>query len=266
MPTSKDFPRYDAPCDLNEKSLTCYESRLSLITETPQYVPAMALFACPSKMELLGWKRSFRLHRGAVVSQIRELYVGNHIQQYSSSRDTLTGTPNRQQLALVLEHQWRCAINAPAVLSLLIIRIDSFEEYCHTLGLHAAEDCVRQVACFLSNALSHPGSLIGRYDHDQFMVILPRTTGEQALAVAKQLPAIIEGSKIPHPSSPLGTRVTISIGVATAAPQPQSKPKALVQEAEETLIQARAQGGNQAITRSQSQLSASQASVLLCAG
>jgi diguanylate cyclase (GGDEF)-like protein len=228
--------------------------------------PTMALFASPSKMELLGWKRSFRLHRRAIASQIRGLYVGTYFQQYSCSRDTLTGTPNRQQLDLVLEHQWRCAITAPAALSLLIIKIDHFEEYCYTLGLHAAEDCVRQVACFLSNALSRPGALIGRYDDDQFMAILPRTTVEEAATIAKQLPAIIEGWKIPHPSSPRGTRVTISIGVATAAPQLHSKPKALVEEAEQALTQAQDQGGNQAITRAPGRFSTPQSSTLSCAG
>jgi diguanylate cyclase (GGDEF)-like protein len=226
----------------------------------------MALFASPSKMELLGWKRSFRLHRRAIASQIRGLYVGNYFQQYSYSRDPLTGTPNRQQLDLVLEHQWRCAITAPAVLSLLLIRIDNFDAYGHTLGLHAAEDCLRQVACFLSNALTRPGTLIGRYDDNQFMVILPRTTAEESAAIAKQLPAIIEGWKIPHPSSPRGTRVTISIGVTTAAPQLHSRPKALVEEAVKALTQAQVQGGNQAVIHAPSRSSTSQSSTLLCAG
>ncbi len=225
----------------------------------------MALFTSPSKMELLGWKRSFRLHRRAVVTQLRELYLRNHISQYVSSRDALTGTPNRQQLDLVLEHQWRCAITGPAVLSLFIIRIDHFEQYRDTLGLQAADNCVKQVACFLSNTLSRPGALVGRYDDDRFMAILPRTTVEEAAAIAKRLPAIIEGWKIPHPASPLGTRVTISIGVATDAPQLRSKPKTLVQEAEQALTLARDQGGNQAITGASGRFSTLQSS-LLCVG
>ena len=225
----------------------------------------MALFTCPSKMKLLGWKRSFRLHRRAVVTQLRELYLGNHIYQYVSSRDALTGTPNRQQLDLVLEHQWRCAITRPAVLSLFIIRIDHFEEYRDTLGLQAADNCVKQVACFLSNTLNRPGALVGRYDDERFMAILPRTTVEEAAAIAKRLPAIIEGWRIPHPSSPLGTRVTISIGVATAAPQLHSKPKALVKEAEQALTLAQNEGGNQAIVGAPGRFSTLQSS-LLCAG
>jgi diguanylate cyclase (GGDEF)-like protein len=213
----------------------------------------MALFTYSSKIELLGRRRSFRLHR---------LYMGNHILQYASSRDALTGIPNRQQLDLVLEHQWRCAITAPAVLSLFLIKIDHFEEYCATLGVRAAGNCVKQVACFLSNTLSGPGALVGRLDEDRFMAILPRTTVEEAAAIAKPLPAIIEGWKIPHPSSPLGPRVTISIGAATVAPQLHSKPKALVQETEQALTQAQEQGGNQAVTRAPDRFSTLQSTLL----
>ena len=91
----------------------------------------------------------------------------------SSSRDALTGTPNRQQLDLVLEHQRRCAIMGPAVVSLFIVKIDHFIEYCYTLGLHGADECVRQVAGILSNTLTRSGALFGRYDNDRFMAIRP---------------------------------------------------------------------------------------------
>src|SRR6266702_1585421 len=103
--------------------------------------PTMALFTSPfSKTELLGWKRSSWLYRREPENEPRELSVENHqILQYWSSRDALTGTANRQQLELVLEHQWRCAIIGPADLSLLMIGVNHFTEYLEALGQQAGD-------------------------------------------------------------------------------------------------------------------------------
>jgi two-component system cell cycle response regulator len=205
----------------------------------------MALFSSPiSKMELLGWKRFSWLHRRDLDTQSREVHRDNQILQYWSSRDALTGTPNRQQLELVLEHQWRIAIIGPSALSLLMIEIDHFAEYVRALGQQAGDSCLTQVACSLSNTLNHqPGALVGRYDPVRFMAILPRTELNAAIAIAKLLPGTIEGWKIPHPDSSVSANVTISVGVACDTPQLRSKPQQLMHEAEQALIQAQAHRG-----------------------
>ncbi|HEY3197855.1 MAG TPA: diguanylate cyclase [Nitrospirales bacterium] len=203
----------------------------------------MALFTSPiSKMELLGWKRSSWLQRRDFESQNREVHRDNQILQYWSSRDALTGTPNRQQLELVLEHQWRIAIIGPSALSLLMIEIDHFLEYVQLLGQQAGDNCLTQVSCSLSNTLNQPGALVGRYDQVRFMAILPRTELDAAVAIAKMLPGTIEGWKIPHPDSRVSANVTISVGVAGAMPQVRSKCQPLIREAEQALSQAQDHG------------------------
>jgi diguanylate cyclase (GGDEF)-like protein len=215
----------------------------------PQYGGKMALFSSPiSKMELLGWKRSSWLHWRDFETQGREVHRDNQILQYWSSRDALTGTPNRQQLELVLEHQWRIAIIGPSALSLLMIEIDHFAEYVQVLGQQAGDNCLTQVACSLSNTLNQPGALVGRYDQVRFMAILPRTDLDAAVGIAKLLPGTIEGWKIPHPDSSVGAYVTISVGVAGATPQLRSKSQPLILEAEQALSQAQAHDGNRVAT------------------
>jgi diguanylate cyclase (GGDEF)-like protein len=216
----------------------------------PQYGSKMALFSSPiSKMELLGWKRSSWLHWRDFETQGREVHRDNQILQYWSSRDALTGTPNRQQLELVLEHQWRIAIIGPSALSLLMIEIDHFAEYVRALGQQAGDSCLTQVACSLSNTLNHqPGALIGRYDPVRFMAILPRTDLDAAVGIAKLLPGTVEGWKIPHPDSSVSAHVTISVGVAGATPQVRSKSQPLILEAEQALSQAQDHDGNRVAT------------------
>lgn len=194
----------------------------------------MSLFtSLLSKTELLGWKRSSWPHR-RVINEVRELPVENHqILQYWSSRDSLTGTANRRQLELVLEHQWRCAIIAPSELSLLMIDLDHFHEYVDAVGQQAGDNCLKQVACSLSSTLIQPGALLGRYDQSRFMVILPRTGIDAAAAIAKSLSATVEGWKIPHPA--MRTYVTISVGVVSDMPRPHSKPGPLIHEVEQAL-------------------------------
>jgi diguanylate cyclase (GGDEF)-like protein len=205
----------------------------------------MALFTSPVwRMELLGWKRSSWLHRRDFDPQLRGVRVENQILQYWSSRDALTGMPNRQQLELVLDHQWRIAIIGPAELSLLMVEIDHLLEYVEALGQQAGDNCLKQVACSLSNTLNQPGALVGRYDRVRFMAILPRTGLDAARTIAKALPATVEGWKIPHPRSPISTYVTVSVGAASATPLLHSKPQPLIQEAEQALCQAQDRGRN----------------------
>jgi diguanylate cyclase (GGDEF)-like protein len=213
--------------------------------EDSQDARTMALFSSPVwRMELLGWKRSSWLHRRDFDPQLRGVRVENQILQYWSSRDALTGMPNRQQLELVLEHQWRIAIIGPAELSLLMIEIDHFLEYVEALGQQAGDNCMKQVACSLSNTLNQPGALVGRYDRSRFLAILPRTGSDSAAAIAKGLHTTVEGWKIPHPRSPISTYVTVSVGAVTANPQLHSRPQPLVHEAEQALCQAQNRGRN----------------------
>jgi diguanylate cyclase (GGDEF)-like protein len=208
----------------------------------------MPLFSSSTKMELLGWKRSSWLHRREIEAQVRELQVENQILQYWSSRDALTGIANRHQLELVLDHQWRCAIIGSAPLSLLMIAVDRFREYTDTLGQQAAENCLKQVACSLSTTLSRPGALVGRYRDEQFLAILPRTSLEVATSVSKMLRITVEGWRIPHPHSAIGSFVTISVGVASTLPRTDSKPSPLIDEAGQALSHAQQRGGNRIFT------------------
>lgn len=134
-----------------------------------------------------------------------------------STQDGLTGIPNRRHFDETLEREWRRAARSRRPLSLLMLDIDYFKLFNDSEGHQAGDDCLRKVAGTLSETLQRAGDTIARYGGEEFAVLLPETDAEHALQVAETLRSRVESLRLPHSASPLGI-VTVSIGVATAAP------------------------------------------------
>lgn len=155
--------------------------------------------------------------------------------------DALTGLHNRYWLEQVVEHQVHRCISDEKPMCAILIDIDSFkafnERYGHTYGDHV----LYSVANTLSDNL-RPAEIIARYEGDEFAVLLPKVDSEMAWRIAERIhrevmgavPAMPDGSNIPHP--------TISIGVA--ALQPGETGKQLLAAVSEALSRSRNSGGN----------------------
>ncbi len=60
-----------------------------------------------------------------------------------------------------------------------------------------------------------PGDSVSRYGGEEFLVILPDTSAEGALAVAERLRERVMALEIVHETNPIGSVLTISLGVMT---------------------------------------------------
>jgi len=74
--------------------------------------------------------------------------------------------------------------------------------------------------------------------------LLPDTTRVGAIAVAEAIRTAVSGLKIPHSGSKVADHVTLSLGAATAVPQPDGAPKPLLETADQQLYAAKAAGRN----------------------
>lgn len=135
----------------------------------------------------------------------------------TSRHDHLTGLLNRRGFDAALNREMRRARRQGTALSLVSIDIDWFKAYNDTLGHPAGDKCLRLVACALRACMQRPGDAASRYGGEEFILILPDTNLEGALAVAEKFRRALDGLDIPHPGSPIG-RVTVSIGVCTRTP------------------------------------------------
>lgn len=176
-----------------------------------------------------------------LTQQLEEL---NQMLQRLSSLDGLTGIANRRHFDLILKQEWRRALRDATPLSLILIDVDFFKAYNDTYGHQMGDDCLKRVANSLKDVLKRPTDLIARYGGEEFVVLLPKTDVGGAIALAEEMRAGVEALGIAHARSQATDRVTISLGVATVTPNPDSSHAELIAEADHALYQAKQEGRN----------------------
>ena len=160
------------------------------------------------------------------------------------SIDSLTEVANRRRFDEVLDQEWRRCMRNSSPLSVVMIDVDFFKPLNDSFGHAAGDVCLKQIAQILKNATRRSSDTIARYGGEEFCAILPNTPFEDALKLAEIMRCNVEDEAIPHPKSPLGERVTVSIGVATTTPTPQSHSPQLLAQADEMLYRAKMEGRN----------------------
>jgi diguanylate cyclase (GGDEF)-like protein len=160
------------------------------------------------------------------------------------STDSLTNIANRRRFDDVLAGEWRRCDRAGVPLSLLMIDVDHFKAYNDYSGHVQGDGALRQVAKLLGAAVKRPGDLVARYGGEEFVCLLPGIGVGGASAVANKLIEAVRRANIPHPRSPSGPRLTISVGCATANSL-TGDPLALVACADKLLYSAKAAGRDQ---------------------
>lgn len=161
--------------------------------------------------------------------------------------DSLTGLANRRALDERLLREWhRPAQREP--IALLMIDVDYFKEYNDRYGHLAGDDCLRALAAALAGRSVRPGDFIARFGGEEFAVIAPATSLDQAMAIAENLRAQVEIQRILHPLSPFGV-VTVTIGVAVASATAHGGPLDLLNAADRALYRAKHGGRNRVGTR-----------------
>ena len=131
--------------------------------------------------------------------------------QYAE-RDHLTGLFNRRYMDDRLSYEITRAQREGTSLSLCMADIDFFKRYNDTYGHPAGDQVLRAVADALRGGL-RPGDSVSRYGGEEFLVILPDTSAEGALAVAERLRERVMALEIVHETNPIGSVLTISLGV-----------------------------------------------------
>jgi diguanylate cyclase (GGDEF)-like protein/PAS domain S-box-containing protein len=173
--------------------------------------------------------------------QIRRI---NQLLQKLSSTDGLTNIANRRTFDTILEKEWRRALRARTPLALILLDIDDFKPYNDTYGHQGGDQALKAIANVLNGAAKREGDLAARYGGEEFALLLPNTDEAGAESVAANILHQVEQLKIPHAGSDISPYVTVSIGVASMIPQPQTTPRQLVDRADQALYMAKREGRN----------------------
>ena len=189
-----------------------------------------------------------RVRRLLQQSQLyKQLEAANLALQHLATIDGLTAIANRRRFDEYLDQQWHQMGRAHAPLSLILCDIDFFKLYNDTYGHPGGDECLQRVASVLRSGVRRTPDLAARYGGEEFAVILPSAHAAGALHVAEAIQAGVRALQIVHAQSNVSQWVTLSLGVTTTIPGPDSSPARLIAAADQALYQAKAQGRDRII-------------------
>ncbi|UUO23864.1 diguanylate cyclase [Colwellia sp. M166] len=157
-----------------------------------------------------------------------------------ASTDELTQLLMRRKVMEVAQIEFDRARRNSQWLSVLMIDIDKFkrinDEYGHLVG----DKVISDVAGRLKQSV-RPYDSVGRYGGEEFIVVLPNSTLEDAMVIAERILASI--ANLPVVTDKGDLCVTVSIGAASLQEHDKNIPS-LIEHADQALLSAKAQGRN----------------------
>ncbi len=159
-----------------------------------------------------------------------------------SMTDALTGIANRKKFDLTLDKEIINSRTDNEPLCLLIMDIDHFKSFNDTHGHQTGDQVLRLVGSILKNNVKGK-DLATRYGGEEFAIILPNTSLDDAFAVAEQIRKAVASKELLKKSTgvKLG-RVTLSTGVAEL--NTQDSASSIIARADKCLYLAKDAGRN----------------------
>jgi len=147
--------------------------------------------------------------------------------------DGLTGLANRRRL----DHDVASHDDADVSVAVIMVDVDHFKTVNDSFGHQEGDEVLRRVGTMLTDNVRFD-DVVYRYGGEEFCILLPGATGDDALSVARR---IVEAA--PAIVLPDGTNVTVSVGVAHDQGQSMA---ASFESADRALLAAKSAGRNQA--------------------
>lgn len=251
------YYRYMAPLHVNEECLQCHNNngykvgdirggisvKFSIMDTERELkksrIITIALFI--ATMVLLTWliiRLVFKLYKrlSKAEQKLKELL----------NTDALTGLSNRRSVVGGLYKEVERARRYKRPFCCIMIDIDHFKKINDTYG-HQAGDEVLRVIGKIMKSIFRNSDLTGRYGGEEFIVLLPETDIEGAMAAAEKIRAEVENAEIVIAEKEV-IRMTSSFGVSCLCEDDdmplEKKAADLVGQADKALYKAKSEGRN----------------------
>jgi diguanylate cyclase (GGDEF)-like protein len=157
-----------------------------------------------------------------------------------SVTDALTGLLNRRYMEARLLEEIKRSNRHGFPMSFMMLDVDHFKSYNDAHGHPAGDEALKIVGNVIRETL-RGADVAARFGGEEFAILLPQTTGEEAMTIAERIRSNIEHADFPH------QRVTASIGVASCSAELCISAD-LVSAADKALYQAKHRGRNRVLT------------------
>lgn len=171
----------------------------------------------------------------------RELSVLRETAALDAQRDRLTGVYNREALLAMLFRETDRAQRMDSSLCVVLFDIDDFGHWNSRLGAAACDELLRQVAG-RSGRLLRSYDVLGRAGKDEFLVVLPGCSPENAILLAERMRTDVFSAPFRADETSIrGDAIRLSACFGIALSRGRS-PVVVLREAEQALANARETG------------------------
>lgn len=160
-----------------------------------------------------------------------------------ANTDGMTGLSTRRVLFEEMRREWARSERYRTPLSCVMIDIDFFKRINDIHGHQAGDEVLRQLGQLLGAGV-RTSDYVGRYGGEEFCVILPETTEQQAALWAERMRCRIAALKITVNDVQLS--ITASFGVAQRLAD-TSSPEVMVDMADQALVVAKRSGRDRVV-------------------
>ncbi|WP_240007431.1 PleD family two-component system response regulator [Pseudaquidulcibacter saccharophilus] len=159
--------------------------------------------------------------------------------------DQLTGLHNRRYMETQLKALLERTKRGGAPVSVIIADIDHFKRVNDLFGHDAGDEVIRQFSERLASNF-RPRDLACRFGGEEFVVIMPDTSAEDAYIIAERLRVAVSGDPFHIGSNKDPLEVTVSVGVAIGN-RADDDTDVVIKRADQALYAAKQRGRNRVI-------------------
>jgi diguanylate cyclase (GGDEF)-like protein len=179
---------------------------------------------------------------GMLSASRKEIERQNEKLKLLALRDSLTACFNRRAFFELAEPLFQSALQRRGAICCVMADIDHFKRFNDQYGHSVGDQVIVSVAKTLGAGLRQ-GDLLCRYGGEEFCILLPRASAQEAMEIAQRLRVAIETEAGATLRSTDGLKITSSFGVAVLR-EDASGLAGLISQADEALYFSKRTGRN----------------------
>ncbi len=169
-------------------------------------------------------------------------FLNTKLLAYEFSKDPLTGALTRRGFNKIIQKHFEIAEITGLPMSVIITDIDFFKKINDTYGHLAGDEALKHFVKIIKENL-RKSDYVFRFGGEEFVILLPNTTLEEAVEIAERIRKSLENSPLIYEGKEI--KITASFGVKEVHPdEPIDK---IIKEADEKLYKAKESGRNKVV-------------------
>lgn len=178
------------------------------------------------------------------IASLASMAINNAALLERSSTDMMTHLKLKYYFFNTLTDKLDLSISQGLPLAVIMFDIDFFKKFNDTWG-HACGDYVlKTVAKILKNSI-RAQDMASRYGGEEFTVMLPNTSKDDAMAVAERIRTNIEGMDFCYEGKHMKVTISGGVSVYNTEINPVNSAKEIVDQADKALYHSKQNGRNQ---------------------